>query len=130
MQDKNQGTTPLEVVYNIQQTAPPPLPPQRDLNAENLEAQSAMIHAQATLNIANSKVADAQTVLQKLQPYMNIMAEIRVALNFPMVADNQMGMEKVALEKMWDELDIKRLRARYFSAMDKYFEEANIKLPQ
>lgn len=119
----------MEYTINIPADVTAPERERSNANEDNLNAQTALMHSQAEMNMANVEVAKAQAKIQQLVPLINLMGEIRTALNFPMVADNQMTSEKVALEKMWEPLDIKRLQARYFATMDEYFKRAEIKLP-
>jgi hypothetical protein len=102
----------------------------KDTREENIEAQTQLLRNQGAVELANIDIAKAQAKIQQLVPFLNMMGEIRTALNYPMISDNQGFSDKIALEKMWDTTDVQRLRARYFKVMDKYFEVADIKLPE
>lgn len=81
----------------------PPAPPDQGITP----GQNVMMFSQARVN-------EAQLHLMGL-------AEIRMALNFPMVSDGDSGLgERTKLEPMFDSMDRPRLTKRYFSLLDQY----------
>lgn len=61
----------------------------------------------------------ANTRLLEEQIFLNGLGEIRTALNWPSVQDGDIGVsERPKLQPMFDEVDVGRLRQRYFEILD------------
>jgi hypothetical protein len=135
MDHNKEGVTAVYIVTPNENNPQPPVSPapdhtkQEEMDTRMSNAQIEIVSANGENTRALAQVNFAEAHSRRVHCYLSLMSEIRVALNYPMVADNQMSSEKINLEKMWDQTDIDRLRARYFSVMDKLFELAEVKKP-
>lgn len=98
------------------------------------QPQPQMIHPDIVRCQCVAILAEAR--VKETHVFLGGLAEIRMALNMPSVTETDAGIgDRQPLQPMFDELDIKRLRERYITLLDRYcryaeFQESQIVIPK
>lgn len=89
-----------------------PTQPQQPVQPQQLSSD------ERTLRVQLGNI-QGHTRLLEAQVFLNGLGEIRTALNWPAVSEGDAGLsERPKLQPMFDEVDVGRLRQRYFEILD------------